>query len=138
MFYLSEASKGNRKGVDPRLIEIDDLAIKITLVDFGHGKVSGKRTDQVQNSLFISGKSKADGYKTLSKHQSGMALDFYAYVNGKASWEPEHLAMVACAYFQASSILGYKIKWGGFFKAKTPKYINGIPYGWDMPHIELV
>ncbi len=138
MFKLSPRSKRHREGIDPRLIEIDDLAIKLTLVDFGHGSVAGKRTAPVQNGLFKKGKSKADGYNKLSKHQLGKALDFYAYVNNSTSWEHEHLTMVACAYFQAASILGYKIKWGGLWKSKNPVIKNGVPYGWDCPHIELV
>jgi peptidoglycan L-alanyl-D-glutamate endopeptidase CwlK len=138
MFKLSSKSKANREGIDPRLIEIDDLAIQLSLVDYGHGKYAGKRKAKLQNELFVAGKSKCDGYDKLSKHQLGKALDFYAYVNNKTSWEHEHLTIVACAYFQAASILGYKIKWGGLWKRKNPKYKNGIPYGWDMPHIELI
>ena len=138
MFKLSASSKKRREGIDPRLIEIDDLAITITLIDYGHPNYAGKRTAEEQNLLFLSSLSSCDGHKNLSNHQLGKALDFYAYVDGKASWEPEHLAIVACAYFQAASILGYSIKWGGLWKRKTPKYSNGIPYGWDMPHIELI
>ena len=67
-----------------------------------------------------------------------MALDFYAYIHGKASWEHKHLAMVATAFFQAASELGYRIEWGGLWKRKKPKLIDGIPYGWDMPHIQLI
>lgn len=138
MFKLSKSSKANREGIDPKLIEIDDLAIQLTLVDFGHGPVSGKRTALVQNGLFLDGKSSADGYERLSKHQLGKALDFYAYVNNKTSWQPDHLAMVVCAYFQAASILGYKIKAGILWKSKDPIVKNGIRYGWDGPHIQLV
>ena len=138
MFKLSRNSKANREGVDPRLIEIDDLAITLTLVDYGHGRYAGKRSVDLQCELFNDGASDCDGTEKISKHQSGKALDFYAYVNGSASWEHSHLAMVACAYFQAASILGYKLKWGGLWKSKNPKLINGIPYGWDMPHIQLI
>ena len=138
MFHLSTSSKLHREGVDPRLIEIDDLAIKLTLVDYGHDRFAGKRLAATQNELFLDGKSNCDGYDKLSKHQLGKALDFYAYVHGKASWEPEHLTIVACAYLQAASTLGYKAKWGGLWKSRNPTYKNGIPYGWDMPHIELL
>jgi len=137
-YALSATSKKNREGVDPRLIEISDLAITITLVDFGHGPDSGVREDQRQMQLFIEKKSKADGYIKKSKHQKaadgyGKALDFYAHVDGAASWKHEHLAMVAAAFLQAASLLGYKIKWGGLFASG-----GGSIYGWDMPHIELV
>lgn len=133
-FRLSNNSKKNREGVDPRLIEISDLAINISLVDFGHGKSSGKRTAEEQHRLHLEGvSSNCDGYKTLSNHQSGRALDFYAYVDGKASWEPAHLAMVAAAFLQAASILGYQLSWGGLWKSR-----KGGLYGWDCPHVEII
>ena len=127
MFKLSNSSKQRREGVDPRLIEISDLALSISVVDFGHPADAGKRTAERQNKLFLTGKSKCDGYNKLSPHQSGKALDFYAFVNGKASWDTEHLAMVAAAFLQAASILGYKLKWGGLWKSFK-----------DYPHVELV
>lgn len=127
MFALSESSKSNREGVDPRLIEISDFAINLTKVDFGHGKDAGRRTAQRQNELYLSGASKADGFIRASEHQSGKALDVYAYVDGKASWKPEHLSMVACAVLQAASVLEYKLTWGGLW----PNFI-------DMPHFQLM
>jgi len=138
MFTLSESSKRNSEGVDQRLIEIRDLALVITLVDFGHGPDSGLRTAVTQNALYRRRKSRADGVNRKSKHQSGKALDFFAFVDGDASWEHDHLAMVAAAFFQAASILGYRIKWGGLWKSKSPEYVNSIPYGWDCAHIELL
>lgn len=137
-FKLSENSKKNRQGVDIRLIEISDLAITISLIDFGHGPDSGLRTDERQHELYLQKKSKADGYTKRGRHQvaadgTGKALDFYAFIDGRASWEREHLAMVACAFLQAASILGYKISWGGLWKSSKHPF-----YGWDMPHIELL
>jgi peptidoglycan L-alanyl-D-glutamate endopeptidase CwlK len=137
-FSLSEKSKTNRAGIDKRLIEISDLAITITLVDFGHGPYSGLRTAEEQHQLHIDGSSPyCDGYKVKSNHQTGKALDFYAFVDGKASWKSEHLAMVAAAHLQAASTLGYKAKWGGLWPRKNNPS-EGIHYGWDCPHIELV
>ncbi|MCK4822901.1 hypothetical protein KA005_44475 [bacterium] len=136
-FQLSKRSKKNREGIDSRLIEISDLAIQLTVIDFGHGNHAGLRIAKEQHQLFLDGLSKADGYDDIGEHQSGNALDFYAYVDGKASWQHHHLAMVAAAHLQAASILGYKIQWGGFWQRKNPKFKNGIPYGWDCAHIEL-
>ena len=127
MYKLSQRSLERRAGVDPRLIEICDLAIKITIIDFGIPRDGGVRTAQRQLQLYQDGSSRADGTKHKSRHQSGKALDFYAYVDGSASWEREHLAIVACAFFEASSILDEHIRWGGLFKSFT-----------DMPHIELL
>jgi len=126
MFTFSERSKDRREAVDPRLIEISDLAIQITKVDFGIPSDGGVRTAARQSELYLSGVSKADGVLRKSKHQSGMALDVYAYVDGKASWEHEHLSMVACSMLQAASLLGYKLMWGGHW----PNFV-------DTPHFQL-
>jgi hypothetical protein len=126
MFAFSERSKDRREGVDPRLIEISDLAIQITKVDFGIPSDGGVRTAARQNELYLAGRSKADGVLRKSKHQSGNALDVYAYVDGKASWEVSHMSQVACAMLQAASLLEHKLMWGGHW----PNYI-------DMPHFQL-
>lgn len=127
MFKLSESSKKNREGVDQRLIDISDLALQISVVDFGHPKDSGIRTPERQNELYEAGKSKCDGYKLKSYHQTGKALDFYAFVDGRASWNTEHLAMVGAAFLQAANQLGYKLEWGGLWKSFK-----------DYPHVQLV
>jgi len=127
MFTLSESSKKHREGVDHRLIEICDLALTLTRVDFGIPSTGGKRSDDVQYGLYLDKKSKCDGKVRKSAHQTGRALDFYAFVDGKASWDKGHLAMVACAFLQAASILGYKLEWGGLWT----KFI-------DMPHVQLL
>lgn len=125
-YKLSRTSKRNRVGVNPKLIEISNLAIRITRVDFGHPSDGGLRTAERQNELFRDKLSKADGYRKLSRHQSGRALDFYAFVDGKASWAPEHLSMVAAAFLQAASLLGYRLEWGGLWRSFR-----------DMPHVQL-
>ena len=134
MFYLSQTSLKRREDINTKLIEINDLALTISVIDFGIPEYGGKRAANEQNILFKGGKSKADGFIKESRHQTGDALDFYAYI-GEASWQHDHLAMVAAAHLQAASILGYGLEWGGFWKSN--KLINGIPYGWDMAHIQL-
>ena len=137
IYKLSERSKARRAGIDPRLIEIDDRAIQITTVDYGHPRDSGLRTAERQHEIFCAGNSRCDGTIKKSKHQDGKALDFYAFVNGKASWKHEHLAMVAAAYLQAASELGYKLSWGGLWADEQIEVINGIRYGWDSGHVQL-
>jgi peptidoglycan L-alanyl-D-glutamate endopeptidase CwlK len=124
---LSKRSLERREGVDPRLIEICDLALSLSIIDFGIPGYGGIRTVGDQHKLYKDGKSMCDGIKKLSKHQSGMALDFYAYVDGRASWDEGHLATVAAAFLQAASILGYKLQWGGLWVGFR-----------DMPHVQLL
>jgi len=126
MFKLGANSLNNRAGVDPRLIEISDLAITLSNIDFGIPSSGGLRTTEDQTALFTKGVSKADGRKNKSYHQSGKALDVYAYVDGKASWDKLHLALIAAVMLQASAQLGYRLTWGGNWKSWQ-----------DMPHFQL-
>ena len=126
MFKLGNNSLNNRAGVDPRLIEISDRAIQISIIDFGIPSTGGLRTTKDQAALFTAGKSKADGRTNKSYHQTGRALDVYAYVDGKASWEKEHLAIIAVAFMQSAASLGHKLEWGGLWKSFQ-----------DMPHFQL-
>lgn len=114
------------KGIDQRLIDIAERAIEITRIDFGIPELGGLRSAPEQRELFKKGLSRCDGYNLESYHQSGKALDVYAYVDGKASWETEHLAQVACAMLQAAAELGHALKWGGLWASFK-----------DMPHFEL-
>lgn len=125
-FNFSDASINRLNTVDAKLQEVAHLAIKITKVDFGIPPYGGARTPEEQNKLFHDKKSQIDGYNKKSHHQTGRALDVYAFVNGKASWEKEHLAMVAVAMIQAANHLGYKLEWGGLWD-------NFV----DMPHFQL-
>lgn len=139
MYKLSSASMGHIEGVDDELIAVAELAIQITTVDFGYGKFGGLRTVEDQQYLHETGASpNCDGVIKRSKHQDGLAIDPYAFVNGETSWKHDHLAMVILAHLQAANRLGVRIEAGALWKPKQPKLINGIVYGWDMPHIEKV
>jgi peptidoglycan L-alanyl-D-glutamate endopeptidase CwlK len=128
MFKLGANSLNNRALVDPRLIEISDLAIRISIIDFGIPSSGGLRTTADQAALYTAGKSMADGRTNKSYHQTGRALDVFGIDpdTGKASWEAEHLAIIAVAMMQASNELGYKLTWGGLW--------TGFQ---DMPHFQL-
>ncbi len=126
MFKLGSNSLNNRAGVDPRLIDISDRAIQLSIIDFGIPSSGGLRTTKEQAALFTAGKSNADGRTNKSYHQTGRALDVYAYVDGKASWDKLHLALIASAMMQAANELGYKLEWGGLWKSFQ-----------DMPHFQL-
>lgn len=130
MFYLGKTSKRRLIGVDPRWLQIIDLALALTLIDFGIPGDGGLRSDERQMAMFIDPniKTNCDGITSRSKHQDGLAIDFYAYVDGKASWKPEYLAHITAAILQAASILGFKVRSGMFFR----------PGGWDKPHVELI
>lgn len=125
-FKLSSSSKENMVGVDRRWHHIVDLALTLTPIDFGIPKSGGLRTTDYQQHLFNQGASLCDGVDKKSAHQSGLALDVYAYVDGKASWKSEHLTVIATAILQAASLLGHPVEWGGLWERFT-----------DMPHFQM-
>lgn len=125
-FKLGKNSINNLAGVDERLIEIAHLAVELTHIDFGIPSTGGWRTTETQAKLFEDGLSKADGVNGKSYHQTGKALDIYAYVNGKANYDHINLTHIAAAMLQASAQLGHELKWGGLWKSWQ-----------DMPHFEL-
>ena len=125
-FQLGENSINNMSGIDERLIPITELAITLTNIDFGIPNTGGLRSTEDQAKLFTSGVSKADGRTNKSYHQTGKAVDVYAYVDGKASWDKLHLSLIAAAMLQASSQLGFELKWGGLWKSWQ-----------DYPHFEI-
>tara|TARA_B110000285_G_scaffold140685_1_gene157416 strand:- start:190 stop:576 length:387 start_codon:yes stop_codon:yes gene_type:complete len=126
MFKLGANSINHMVGIDDRLIDIAELAITISPIDFGIPSSGGFRSTEDQAALYTSGKSKCDGRTNKSYHQSGKAIDVYGYVDGKASWDKFHLTTIATAMLQASAQLGYELKWGGLWKSWQ-----------DMPHFEI-
>tara|TARA_B110000240_G_scaffold159192_1_gene177499 strand:+ start:689 stop:1081 length:393 start_codon:yes stop_codon:yes gene_type:complete len=125
-FELGKNSIKNMAGIDDRLIDIAELAITLSPIDFGIPSSGGLRSIEDQAALYTSGKSKCDGRTNKSYHQTGKAIDVYGYVDGKASWDTLHLTTIATAMLQASAQLGYELKWGGLWKSWQ-----------DMPHFEL-
>jgi peptidoglycan L-alanyl-D-glutamate endopeptidase CwlK len=123
--------------VHPDLQKVMHRALKLSPIDFGIPSKGGYRTFEMQRELYEQGRTKpgkiitkADGRMKKSKHQSGKAVDVYAYINGKASWDEVHLSMIAVAVMLAAKELNIKITWGGIFGSKEFK-------GWDKEHYQL-
>lgn len=146
MFYLGNRSRRRLEGVDPQLIFLIEQSLIYTPIDFGIPPLGGIRTAKEQYSLFTKGKSKADGFRKLSKHQRklcsngpsyGQAFDFYALIDGKPSWNDVHIAIVGSSILTTAEVLRSqgkftrKIRWGLTFDSDEFK-------GWDGGHIEIV
>ncbi len=135
-YTFSKRSNERMKGVHADLIVIFTEAIKNSPIDFGIPGLGGLRTAEEQLALYMDEKSKCDGVNSISNHQKGRALDFYAYVNGKASWEKHHLSMVAGVIMTTAKRLlkegkiNSRVKWGGTFGSYNLD-------GFDFPHIEM-
>ena len=127
-YSFGKNSLKNRAGINPDLISVLDRAVEISIYDFGIPQSGGLRTAIQQKKLFDEGLSQADGFRHKSHHQSGNAVDVFAIDpdTGKASWDHEHLAVVAAAILQSASELGIEVQWGGLWKGFC-----------DRPHFQL-
>jgi peptidoglycan L-alanyl-D-glutamate endopeptidase CwlK len=128
-FALSRTSKSRLKGVDTGIIRLINLALIDSPIDFGIPEHGGFRTTDEQKLMFDRGVSKCDGVKRVSAHQSGKAFDFYAYVDGTASWDKVHLAILYGVFAVKAKELDIELVWGGTFG-------SDIYHGWDMGHLE--
>jgi peptidoglycan L-alanyl-D-glutamate endopeptidase CwlK len=119
-FYFSQRSLRALVGLHLDLQAVAQRAIKISTVDFVI--TEGLRSYSRQEQLVAEGKS-----QTLkSRHLTGHALDYVAYVDGKVTYDPVPMSAVAEAFKEAAKELGFKIVWGGDWKTFK-----------DLPHIEL-
>ena len=66
-FQLGTNSMRNMEGIDDRLIDIAELAITLSPVDFGIPSTGGFRTTEDQAALYTAGKSKADVLTAANK-----------------------------------------------------------------------
>ena len=126
-FQLGKNSMKNMEGIDDRLIDIAELAITLSPIDFGIPSDGGWRDEACQAKLYNAGKSKCDGKNKLyTQYRARRSTVFCLTPEGAASWDVHHLTTVATAMLQASAQLGHELKWGGLWKSWQ-----------DYPHFEL-
>ncbi|MEZ0226056.1 MAG: M15 family metallopeptidase [Alphaproteobacteria bacterium] len=90
----------------------------------------GFRTPEQQYAAYKRGKSPLNGYTSKSNHQSGNAIDYSAYVNGKyiKQGDAPQYKVVAQIFKIAAQKIGAPLVWGGDYKDQPP----------DWDHIEVV
>lgn len=120
MFKWSSRSLRELKGIHPDLRKVTNRALELSPVDFII--TDGLRTIEEQREYVRKGAS-----RTLkSRHLTGHAVDFVAFVNGKVTWESKYMKQIAAAFKTAAKELSIPIEWGGDWKSFV-----------DMPHVEL-
>ena len=119
-FKLSQRSLGNLEGVDERLQTIVKTAIHNTKVDFGC--ICGLRTIQEQRELVAKGASQT----MKSKHIDGKAVDLFAYIGSRGSWELNLYDDIADAMAQAARDVGVGLCWGAAWSTAS------LPYPMDV------
>lgn len=111
-FYLSTRSIQRMFGVHPQLVEVVNLAISYTEIDFG--VIEGVRDISRQRKLVDEGSSWTMKSKHLMQETGyGHAIDLLAYFDRRASWEMKHYAKVAEAMRKAATFLNVTLTWGG-------------------------
>jgi len=134
-YRFSNNSKKNIKDVRVDLIELVERVLYKSPHDFGIPKTGGYRTAEGQHKLFhqVPKVTNCDGYKKLSYHQSGNAVDIFVYDEHGACWsclekyneiadlmKAEFILMQEECLFQDE-----KFRWGGDWR--NP----------DRPHFEI-
>lgn len=97
--------------------------------------IEGKRSLQRQQQLWRQGREIAgkqvtwvDGILKKSKHQSGKAIDFAIWREGKIVWTDEKAFKEVGEHIKKTAkLLKIDITWGGDWKGKKR----------DLPHVEL-
>ena len=121
---------------DDRLQNLFMIAISRSPVDFGIAE--GHRTIARQKKLYDEGKSKIDGVTRKGKHNysPSRAVDVYAWVNGKASWDKKHLILIAGVVLACAKEARIDIRWGGNWDGDG-EIISDQNFI-DLPHYELI
>jgi len=128
------------RGVNLKLALIFYEAQRTCPYDIHVGYLGGYRTPEQQNELYRRDKSKKDGYRKLSKHQKGMAIDFVPYSGSNAIWDVEVYTVVADhIMYVAAEKFNTQLRWGADWN------MNGIRVDkdpnekfLDAGHLELV
>jgi len=119
MFKFGKSSLAKKKTIHCELEAILEMAILRSMIDFGISE--GRRSLARQKELYDQGLSKIDGIKKKGKHNMNpsMAVDIYAFVNGKASYELHDMCYLAGVITGVASalynkgIITHKVRWGG-------------------------
>lgn len=118
-YRFSKRSKGALRGVHPDLVVLAYEALSFSSVDFGISE--GVRVMSRQKELVAAGKS----WTLNSRHLTGHAIDVFAWVDGKVSWDKKHYHWIYDAFVRASRETGIPFGWGGKWST------------FDGPHFEL-
>lgn len=141
-YKFSDISLNRLRECHPDLIKIMNMAILVTDVDFGIAE--GQRSIEMQQKYYHEGKSMIDGITRKSKHNynPSMAVDVYAYFDGKAQWDKETMSYLAgivrasAEILKKDGLITHSIRWGGNWDMDGVVLLDQSFD--DRPHFELV
>lgn len=110
---LSQRSKEELFGVDDDLRRVVEKLAQTSTLQFE--VIEGLRTSERQAELVKQGASQTMN----SKHLTGEAVDIVPLINGKISWDWEHIYRLTDALKKVATELKVKIRWGGCWQVIT-------------------
>lgn len=143
MFKFSNNSASKLKECDEKLQKVFNKVIEITPVDFGIS--TGYRSSEEQARLFAKGRTTSgskvtniDGVNNKSKHnyKPSRAVDIYAFINGSASWDKDHLIFLGGLVMGVAASMNINLRWGGNWNESDGTIIQGQNLV-DLPHFEI-
>ncbi len=116
---FSATSKARLETCHPDIQLVMNESLNVCPVDFGIAE--GNRAVEKQQQYFREGKSRIDGITKKGKHNflPSEAVDVYAYYNGKAQWDINHLCLIAGVVLStaerlfAEGKISHRFRWGG-------------------------
>ena len=125
MFTLSKRSLTRLSGVHPDMVKVVKRAIEISPYDFG--VTEGRRAIKKQEQYVAEGRSETMNSLHLEQPDGWChAVDIYALVDGRTTWEHKYFRKVIQAFFTAAIELGVQIEAGGLWRTFL-----------DSPHFQL-
>lgn len=129
---FSKHSLARLETCDDRLIAICNRVIQA----FDFTVVEGYRSNEDQDIMYNTGRSKLRAGMSRHNRAPSMAVDVAPYRNGGIDWDSrEHFFMLAGHMFQAASELGVKLRWGGDWDGDLDFKDQSFN---DLPHFEIV
>ena len=124
-FKYGGRSKGHLKKLEPRMVDVCELALSYSRVDIS--AVETLRELEQQKKNVANGVSWTLDSKHLA-NENGLseAVDLYPWVDGETNHAIEHYREIAKAMFRAAIELGVQIRWGGLWgQADCPHWERG-------------
>lgn len=159
----SRSKRVYNSGLHPDVKALIDAMLFVSPIDFS--LTDGKRTAKQQFELFKIGRrwsgigsennpdswqkvgdtvTNCDGFKVLSRHQSGNAFDFAAYIPGRPdlAYDKTHMAVLIGCFLTMSEILYRNGETSSIFRSGADwdmdtQYLEPGTFI-DMPHIERI
>jgi len=141
-YSFSRTSIKRLSTCEKKIQKVFELAIKRTEIDFGIA--CGERSVSEQQQLYAQGRTGpgpivtyVDGINKKSEHNysPSRAVDIYAFVDGKATWNEKYLIYLGGVITACAIQLGVSLTWGGNWD-NDGIIINDQNFQ-DLPHYQL-